>query len=176
MRHPRLMFMLISVLTFGLLSHGPSVQASVPEDPTNTITLEKTVQFEDTQGEEVLVAPGTYSVAAGKETLELTPNDSSTSVTIEADENSHKAEIPTPTAASIPGQDGPLANTHVVILFLPDGNALQAIGTYPGIQSRGIPAGSEETGSTTTITFEKSVHFIAPGGSPVVAASGKLYG
>ena len=172
MRHPRLMLLLMNILIIGLLTHGTSVQASVPEDPTNIITLEKTVEFEDTQGGEVLVAPGTYTVAAGKETLELTLSDSSTAITIEADENSHQADIPTPTAASIPGQEGPLANTHVVILFLPDGNAFQAIGTYPGIQSRGIPAESEETGNTTTISFEKSVHFIAPDGSPVVAEPG----
>ena len=119
------------------------------------------------------MSPGTYVVTAGEETLHLTANDSDTSVTIEADENSHKANILTPTAASIPGQDGPLANTHVVILFLPDGHALQSIGTYPGIQSRGIPPDTDLSGSTTTITFEKAVHFIAPDGSPVVAAPGQ---
>ena len=172
MRHPQLMNVLISILTCGLLSLGTSVQAAVPENSANTITLEKTVQFEDAEGEEVLVAPGTYAVTAGKQTLSLTDNESNTSVTIEADDNSHHVDIPTPAAASIPGEDGPLANIHTVMLFLPDGHALQAIGTYPGIQSRGIPADTDLSGSTTTITFEKAVHFIAPDGSPVVADPG----
>ena len=116
--------------------------------------------------------PGTYTVTAGKESLSLTDTESNTSVAIEADENSHHAEIPIPAAASIPGQDGSLANTHTLILFLPDGHALQAIGTYPGIKSRGIPTEVELSGSPTTITFEKAVHFIAPDGSPVVADPG----
>jgi len=121
------MIVLISIFTFGLLSTGASVsvQAAVPEDSTNTITLEKTVQFEDLQGEEVLVPPGSYAVTAGKETLQLVDTEANTTVIIEADESSHNVELPTPTAASIPGQEGPLANTHVVMLFLPDGQALQ---------------------------------------------------
>jgi hypothetical protein len=164
---------LLSVfLACALLSPILPAQALESSDSAS-ITLEKAVQFEDPQGEDVLVSPGTYVVTEGEETLHLTANDSDTSVTIEADENSHKANILTPTAASIPGQDGPLANTHVVILFLPDGHALQSIGTYPGIQSRGIPADTDLSGSTTTITFEKAVHFIAPDGSPVVAAPGR---
>ena len=172
MRNPQLMIMLVSVLTFGFVSPGTSIQAAELEEPANRITLEKIVEFEDPQGEEVLVEPGTYSVTAGEETLSLTNNDSSTSVTIDADETSHKVEIPTPSAASIPGQDGPLANTHVVMLFQPDGHALQAIGTYPGIKSRGIPTETELPASPTTITFEKAVHFIAPDGSPVIADPG----
>ena len=172
MRYPRLMNVLISILACGILSLGTSVQAAEAEDSANSITLEKTVEFEDPQGEEVLVEPGTYTVTGGEETLSLTKKDSNTSVTIEADETSHKAEIPTPSAASIPGQEGPLANTHVVMLFQPDGHTLQAIGTYPGITSRGIPEDADLSGSTTTITLEKSVHFIAPDGSPVLAEPG----
>ena len=117
MRYPRLMKIVISILTCGLLSFSTCVQAAVPEDAANRITLEKTVEFEDPQGEEVLVEPGTYTVTGGKETLSLTNNDSNISVTIEADETSHEAEIQTPSAASIPGQEGPLANTHIVMLF-----------------------------------------------------------
>lgn len=155
-----------------LLSPILPTQASELGD-SQTITLEKTVQFEGPQGEEVLVAPGTYMVTGGKDTLQLTATESAASITIEADENSHKAEILTPAAASIPGQEGPLANTHVVSLFLPDGKALQAIGSYPGIQSRGIPADENLSGNPTTLTFEKAVHFIAPDGSPVVAEAGE---
>ena len=172
MRNPRLMKFLISILTLGLLSLGTSIQAADPQDAENSITLEKTVQFQDPQGEEVLVAPGTYTLTAKKESLYLTNNKSKVSVTIEANENSHKAKILTPAAASIPGEEGALANTHVLSLFLPEGQALQAIGTYLGIQSRGIPADTDLSGGTTTITFEKAVHFIAPDGSPVVAEPG----
>ena len=120
----------------------------------------------------MLVEPGKYTVTAGKETLSLTHKDSTTVITIQADETSHYTEIPIPLATSVPGQEGPLANAHVVSLFLPKGHALQAIGTYPGIQSRGIATDNEIEGSVNTITFEKAVHFIAPDGSPVVAAPG----
>ncbi len=152
------------------MSPIPPAQAS-ESDFSKTITLEKTVQFEDAQGEEVLIDPGNYEVTAGKGTLHLSTPGSTTSITIEADETLHKADISMPVADSIPGQ-GPLADTHIVILFFPNGHALQAIGTYPGIQSRGIPEDIDLSGSPTTITFEKTVHFIAPDGSPVMATPG----
>ena len=152
-------------------------QAASTDAPT-TITLEKTVQFEDPQGEDVLVPPGTYSVEAGeKEALQLIPKDSTTPVTIQADQGSYKANVPVVSAASIPGQEGVLANTHLVILFLPDGHTLQAIGAYPGLQSRGIPdagesSGTQEPDNPTTIILEKPVHFLATDGSDVVAEPG----
>jgi hypothetical protein len=152
-------------------------QAASTDAPT-TITLEKTVQFEDPQGEDVLVPPGTYSVKAGeKEALQLIPKDATTPVTIQADQGSYKANMPVVSAASIPGQEGVLANTHLVILFLPDGHTLQAIGAYPGLQSRGIPdagggSGIQEPDNPTTIILDKPVHFLATDGSDVVAEPG----
>ena len=153
--------------------------AAITDAPT-TITLEQTVQFEDPQGEDVLVPPGTYSVEAGeKEVLRLIAKDSTTPVTIQADQGSYKGNMPvtTATAASIPGQEGVLANTNLVILYLPDGHTLQAIGTYPGLQSRGIPdvekgSGTQEPDNPTTIILEKPVHFLATDGSDVVAEPG----
>ncbi len=172
MSYFRLMLMLMSMLTLVLPHLGTQIHAMEPENSMTTVMIGKTVKFEDAQGKEVLVAPGIYAVVPGKETLHLTDTQSNTSVTIAADENSHNTEISTLTAISIPGEDGPLANTHVVILLLPDGQTLQAIGTYPGIQHRGIPSESEIAGNPTTITFKKAVHFIAPDGSPVVVAPG----
>ncbi len=158
---------------------SPLLPAQASEsDESRTITLEKPVKFEDLQGEDVLVSPGTYSVEAGeKEALQLIPNDATTPVTIQADQGSYKGNMPVATAASIPGQEGVLANTHLVILFLPDGHTLQAIGTYPGLQSRGIPdaeegSGTQEPDDPTTIILEKPIHFLATDGSDVVAEPG----
>ncbi len=172
MRHPRFMTAIFNLSILGLLIFGTTVQAAIPEVTSNSITLEKTVQFEDPEGEDILLEPGNYSLTAGKDTLQLTNSRSNTSVTIEAEETSHTSTVPTPTAASVPGQDGPTANTHVVMLFLPNGQAIQAVGSYPGIRSRSIPQDTNLSGSPTTVTFEKAVHFIAPDGSPVIVDAG----
>jgi len=166
------------LLGCALFSPVLPTQAASTNGPT-TISLEKPVQFEDPQGEDVLVPPGTYSVEAGeKEALRLIAKDSTTPVTIQADQGSYKGNMPVATAASIPGQEGVLANTHLVILFLPDGHTLQAIGAYPGVQSRGIPdaeegSGTQEPDNPTTIILEKPVHFLATDGSDVVAEPGQ---
>ena len=165
------------LLACAIFSPALPTQAANTDTPT-TISLEKTVQFEDPHGEDVLVSPGTYSVeAVGKEALQLIPKDSTTPVTIQADQGSYEANMPVATAASIPGQEGVLANTHLVILFLPDGHTLQAIGAYPALQSRGIPdvgesSGIQEPDNPTTIILEKPVHFLATDGSDVVAEPG----
>ncbi len=172
MRYPRLLNLLIGLLACGLLSLSTIVQAASPEKSPTMIILDKAVKFEDPQGEEIMIESGTYAVSAGNGTLSLSSSDSKTSIIIDANENSHDAEIPLATAASIPGQDGPLANTHLVILYLPNGQALQAIGTYPGIRSRGISEDVDLPSSPTTVTFEKAVYFIAPDGSPVIAEPG----
>jgi len=176
--NPPLSKNLLSVLLgCALFSPVLPTQAASTDAPT-TITLEKTVQFEDPQGEDVLVSPGTYSVEAGeKEVLRLIAKDSTTPVIIQADQGSYKGNMPMETAASIPGQEGVLANTHLVILFLTDGHTLQAIGAYPGLQSRGIPdaeegSGTQEPDDPTTIILEKPVHFLATDGSDVVAEPG----
>jgi hypothetical protein len=166
------------LLACTLFSPVLPAQAAITDSPT-TITLGKTVQFEDPQGKEVLVAPGTYSVETGeKDALRLIAKDSTTPVTIQADEGSYEANMPVEMAASIPGKEGVLANTHLVILFLTDGHTLQAIGTYPGLQSRGIPdagedSGTQETDDPTAIILEKPVHFLAIDGSNVVAEPGQ---
>ena len=175
MRYPRLMKIVISILTCGLLSFGTCVQAAVPEDAPNSITLEKTVEFEDTEGEEVLVAPGTYAVGPGAEQLTLTPQDSTEVINIAAKEDSYKGDFPSPGVALIDVQRGDDGIDNIIVLLLPNGQSLQAIGTEASIQSRGIPGEAdqeEELPDPSTVTFDKSVHFIAPDGSLVVVTPG----
>ncbi|MCA9473654.1 MAG: hypothetical protein KC594_16450 [Nitrospira sp.] len=172
MRFPRFMNTFTHAAVLGLLSFVSTIHAAVPEDAANFISLGKTVQFEDFQGEETLVEPGNYMVTKEENALQLTNTLSKTSTTLEADETSHTSEISTPTAVSVPGQEGPLANTHIIMLFLPNGQVWQAVGTYPGIQSRAIPQDMPLSGSPNTVTFDKAVYFTAPDGSPVIVEAG----
>lgn len=176
----RMFGIVLSVAIAGVLWPAQSpASVSVIEKDT-TIILEKPVEFEDLAGESTLLEPGAYAVEADEEELRLTSVTSQISFIVPASEGSHHENFPHPTAATFSGQDGILANRQVVMLFFPDGHRLQAIGSYPGVQSRGIPQVDEidetsdvpKTEDLATITLERAVHFMGPDGSPVVVQPG----
>lgn len=165
-----------AVIAGVLWSAQSPAHVSAP-DPDTTITLDKPVEFEDLEGELIFLEPGTYTVEAEEEALRLTSLGTQTSNNISAEQGFHTEIFPHPAAVSFSGQDGVLANRHVVMLFQPDGIRLQAIGSYPGLQSRSTPEGEdvpdiEEAGSLTTVTLEQPIYFMASDASPVLVKPG----
>lgn len=123
------------LLAAALLS--PVLQAQASESPDSlSVTLEKTVQFPNLEGEDILVSAGDYAVKAGDGQLILTGSDSQ-ALSIEAYEGSHSRELPAPAVVFISSEDDEAAKSHLLVLYYPDGKTLQALGRDPEVISRG---------------------------------------
>ena len=172
--HASLSKKFLSVLLAGALL-SPVFQAQASESPDSlSVTLEKTVQFQDLEGEDVLVSAGDYSVKAGDDQLILTGSDSQ-ALSIEAYEGSHSTKLLAPAVVFISSEDDEAAKSHLLVLYYPDGKTLQALGRAPEVISRGTmePTAEDlEFIDPSLVTFDKPVHFTAPDGSPIAVQPG----
>ena len=98
------------------------------------LVLDRDVHFPAPSGEDVLVSSGEYQVAAKEGSLKLVPSDEENlePIVIQAQTSTHEEKVASPEPRSIPGE----GEQHALLLLLPDGHSLQAIGSYSGIQSR----------------------------------------
>lgn len=112
---------------------GLVTAAAVVSAPT--IVIEKAVHFLTPSGEDVVVGPGTYQVEAVKEGIQLTPKggEAAKAVVVQALTRPHPESLTTPKALSEPGVE----DEHRVALLLPDGQGLEAVGSYSGVRTRG---------------------------------------
>jgi len=103
-------------------------------DPT-IVTLERPAHFSGPDGSDAIAEPGAYRIEASSPTqLELIPvkGDKAT-VTVQAIETSHQELLSLPVAVLAPEEGAAL---HVLLL-LPQGAALDAIGSYNAVRTRG---------------------------------------
>ena len=113
--------------------------ATTPDMPSRftTVTIEKPVHFSAPGGSDVVVPPGRYHVDTIEDAkLRLTPAESSSGTSpfvVAAVPLPHEKPIESQVALSFSGGE----DQHHVVLLLPDGNGLDAGGTYSGIRSRG---------------------------------------
>ncbi|MDH5641950.1 MAG: hypothetical protein OEY28_11710, partial [Nitrospira sp.] len=116
---------------------GMTSSQSVPElGGASLILLDKTVHFTSPDGNAVPINPGGYILEAGGQSLRLTVPDGET-VVIAALGGTHEEEINYPTPLSF-AEEGDHADVHHLLLLLPEGKSLDAVGTYSGITSRGL--------------------------------------
>ncbi len=135
-----------------------------------SLTLEKTVQFPDLEGEEILVPAGDYSVKAGVDQLTLTGSNSQ-AITIEAHEGSHSTEISTSSVVFLSSEEEDTPKTHALIVYYPTGKTLEALGHDPTVTSRGTMEPTAEDLAfvdPVLVTFNTFVHFTGPDGNPIV--------
>ena len=150
---------------------GAAAQTSDSNDALS-VTIDRTAQFTNPKGEEVLVPAGTYAVTVGTEQFTLTEG-TGTPITIRAMEGSHPNDMPIPYMVFYSSKEGEIPQRHLLALFYPDGKNLQAIGNDPVVTSRsteGLP--SEYVMDPALLTFEQLIHFTAPDGTPVVVQPG----
>ena len=107
-----------------------------PVESERVVVLEKEVHFLTPTGEDVVVSPGTYTVEAAEDALRLTLTGEETaqSVTVKAEATTHEASIEEPELITISEEE----DQQVVILLMPDGKALEAVGSSSGIRERGM--------------------------------------
>lgn len=129
-----------SVSLFGLacvLAIGAC--ASVGERPTyNRIAFNQNVHFSAPDGSDVVAAPGAYDVeAVGASALDLAPTAKTPRLRVQAVAANYDLEVSSPVALALPGEE----DAHHVVLLLPDGSGLDAVGFLSGVRGRGPTPG-----------------------------------
>ncbi|MBU6434615.1 MAG: hypothetical protein KJS98_15005, partial [Nitrospirae bacterium] len=100
------------------------------------VTFDRTIHFIAGEGSDVQLSAGRYGVErAGHERLRLLPSDNQPPIEIQAASIEHDESLPAPVSLAVieEGQDD---QVHLVLL-LPDGQGLDATGTFSGTRSRG---------------------------------------
>lgn len=151
-------------------ANGPVM---VPALYFTTIAVEKPAHFPTTEGSTQLIPIGQYVVdSVDNAQLRLTPNDAPTPLVIAAALQSHDMDIPSPLVLAFAERED---EPHVLLL-LPDGRALDAIGSFSGIQSREIIRPHRrytvQIGTGALRLTEKTIPFTSSmGTSPPVATT-----
>jgi len=99
-----------------------------------TVTLDQAIHFFATDGSDVVVGPGTYLVEATEEWLRVIPGERRDALLLEAQSTAHEEMVADPIARLIPGEE----DQYSLILLLPDGRAMEAIGSISGVRSRAV--------------------------------------
>ena len=118
--------------------------------PTTTVTLEKATQFMAADGSDVLVKPGTYELEAADTWLRLIPGERRDALLLEAHQYEHQEILHTPKAVVTEGE----GIEPRLVLLLPEGKGLEAIGSASGIRSRAVKRA--RTSRSTSRTQQKS--------------------
>ena len=102
-----------------------------------TITFDQTVHFSRPDGIDVIAAPGIYRILVDKlRGLRLIPiknNKEKEAVLVQAVPTNHRDKIPSPVALYIPDEE----NIPHIVLLLPGGTGLEAIGSFSEVRTRG---------------------------------------
>jgi hypothetical protein len=103
-----------------------------------TITIDQTVYFSMPDGSDVVAAPGIYRILLDEERgLRFIPIKSNKGAfLVQALATSHQDTIPSPVAVYIPDE----ANIPHIVLLLPGGTGLEAIGSFSDVRARGSTA------------------------------------
>lgn len=107
------------------------------QSPDLVILIEKAVHFSAPDGTPVSITPGGYIVEAGEQSLRLTVPDGESPLVVAASGGIHEEAIKGPALLSF-AEEGDQADIHHIVLLLPDGKSLDAVGTYSGIMPRGL--------------------------------------
>jgi len=111
-----------------------SEQTPGPVPFQKIVEFDRAVHFMSSEGKDIVLLQGTYRIETAQAGLRLTPADQegAESVIVQAEATTHDQSVTTPEPLSIKeGQD-----QQIVVLLLPDGKALQAVGSYSGIVAR----------------------------------------
>lgn len=106
-----------------------------PEEVLDTVSFERPVHFTTPEITTTIVNPGTYQVLmAGHNRLKLVASRTKHTVLVEALSTSHGEDVATPIALYVREDE---KFPHVVLL-LPGGLGLEAVGSYDGSRMRGL--------------------------------------
>lgn len=126
---------LVAALCFATFVHA---QIEFSEDLFPRLaSLEKDVHFFGTEGDSTVVPAGTYLVTASDDEIQLFNLRTAENFDIHAVAGTHEEQVDQPTAMSVAGTEE-LPDSHEIVLMYADGTEVSAIGSYSGIQPRGL--------------------------------------
>ena len=147
-----------------------------------TIALDKPAYFSTVEGGILLAPAGQYVVEPVDEShLRLTSEHSTAPLVIAAVLQTHDIDIPTPFVLAFSQKED---EPHVVLL-LPGGHALDAVGTFSGVQSRNVirtnrrytfqaqteKVGAAQLGTSAQFSTSAAVVSAIPATGPTIAAA-----
>jgi len=121
------------VLGIMICGIGAVFAAAEDQPPSPRLTIDQPLSFLKKDGSEIPLQPGTYRLEAAQEhQLRLVPGATADPILIEAVELPHDRELTDPLAGTLATDD----DTIHVVLFLPGGKALEAVGSRSGVRTR----------------------------------------
>lgn len=112
-----------------MLLGTPAWEANAKPKSAPAVSLMQAVHFTDAKRQDVVVGTGRYRIeVAGKSGLRLTPVDGHTPIVVEG----HASPVKVPVALSVPVNE----NEHHLVLLLPEGKAVDLVGSPSGVTSR----------------------------------------
>jgi len=129
----RSQFMSMILWCCAIISIPVMSQASL-QDPFTTIELDTPVHFLAAEGSDVVVQPGTYTIEAAEEWLRVIPGERRDELLLEAHHTQHGKALQAPKAVMQFDEQ----NEILIVLLLPGGQGLEAIGSVSGIRSRAV--------------------------------------
>jgi hypothetical protein len=133
--------------TLEALGRDPEITSRGTMEPTaedlefidpSLVTFDKPVHFFSPDGNPTLVQPGTYTAESSPSGIRLIPDQGQPPLVIEAEHETQDTGIPDLLALSLPGETPEELDLHYVMVLLPTGESLEAVGSYSGIQDRGL--------------------------------------
>lgn len=121
----------LGLLSVGVLWGGLAVSKEVPAGPT--IELERAVHFLSPDGTDTVLAPGVYVAEAKDEkVITVTAVDGGKPITIQAEAGTHAEQLSAPEALIVAHEE----DLFHVVLLMPGGKTLEALGTFSGVSTR----------------------------------------
>lgn len=173
--HPKLSLCVFAAM---VMATGPAMGAiSLP----TAVQFEKAISFQKPDGEPIQLKAGIYEVELGEEKeLKFDPIGAGDEITVQALPANHNEDIEEMKALLTPAPDKNPDKQHV-ILWMPDGVALEAIGSYSGVFTRSTltwaTSGEGDDAAATdqeplTVNLEKALYFKTAGGDPKIIKPG----
>ena len=135
MKHINLL-MMTWVIFFSF--HFVDTAKATLDNPLTTVELDTPVHFLAPDGSDLRVEAGTYAIEPAEEWIRLMSGDRHDALLIEAAKGTHEMELEHTMGLSIPGETEEEKDFHYVMLMLPNGQSLEATGTYSGVRPRGF--------------------------------------
>jgi hypothetical protein len=136
------------------------------------ITLNRATHFTASDGSDIQISPGKYQVEqSGESGLRLTKEDMK-SIEIQAQKIPHEEKVASPVAMAVieAGQDDQM---HLVML-LPNGQGLDAVGSYSGVRSRDVAAATINPSQLQAAIAQQS-SLVSTGVGSATAEKAKLF-